>query len=181
MSINLLGTKLSVIGMHVMPECKEYEKVQCNIFIEICSQTDAIFLYSVISRNVCPDIIIDDGICLDHHIVILRHLYPHVRCHSVSAVEVCLAIHTIGDPSYDKDFDGPTRYSLASFSHVLQKNQRYRRKHATQPASVYKTTSHCTSLGFMTTLIRYFSNLNIYNKDVKCVYDQLLGPTHYDL
>lgn len=177
-----LGPKSIVIGIDIIPECKEYENVDRKIFIEIGSQTDLSFLDVLISKYGCPDIVIDDGSHLDQHInITFTHIYPHLKCPGVHAIEDCFANHVIGDPSYDKDFDDPTRFASTSFSHILQMNQQYRRKHASQQANVYQKSFNCTAFGFMTTSIKYYPNLIIYNKGVNCVHDQLPGPPHYEL
>ena len=52
---------LCILGIDINPECKKYEDVERNIFVEIGDATDVTFIKSVIAKYGTFDIILDDG------------------------------------------------------------------------------------------------------------------------
>lgn len=50
-----------ILGLDINPDCKKYENVTNNIFIEIGDATDANFIQSITKKHGLFDIILDDG------------------------------------------------------------------------------------------------------------------------
>lgn len=55
------GENCKVVGIDINPNCKKYENIEKNIYVEIGSQNDKDFLKSIIEKYGKADIIIDDG------------------------------------------------------------------------------------------------------------------------
>jgi len=75
-----------IVGIDINPRCKQLENEQ--IHIRIGSQTDVPFLESIVEEFGAPDIVIDDGSHLQHHInTTFNFLYPLVAKNGVYLVE----------------------------------------------------------------------------------------------
>jgi len=80
------GPFANIVGIDIYPRCKQLEGDQ--IHIRIGKQTDLDFLAGVIKEFGAPDIVIDDGSHLQHHIVrTFEFLYPQVAKNGVYLVE----------------------------------------------------------------------------------------------
>jgi len=83
---SLLGPFAQIVGIDVREECKAYEEVQ--IAVRIGDQGDPRFLASVVKEFGKPDIVIDDGSHLMHHIsASFNFLYPLVPINGVYIAE----------------------------------------------------------------------------------------------
>lgn len=80
------GPFANIVGIEIYPRCKQLEGDQ--IHIRIGNQTDLGFLGRVIEEFGAPDIVIDDGSHLQHHInTTFDFLYPLVAKNGVYLVE----------------------------------------------------------------------------------------------
>jgi hypothetical protein len=80
------GPFATIVGIDIYPRCRQLEGDQ--IHIRIGSQTDRAFLASIIEEFGPPDIVIDDGSHLQHHIqATFDFLYPLVAKNGVYLVE----------------------------------------------------------------------------------------------
>lgn len=87
-----------IIGIDILPECKQYE--QDRIYIEIGSQIDEDFLSSVSQKHGPFDMILDDGSHMNSHVIYsFEHLFSSVKSGGVYIVEDCTT-------SYWSDFGG---------------------------------------------------------------------------
>ena len=75
-----------IVGIDIYPRCRQLEGDQ--VHIRIGSQTDTAFLAGIVDEFGAPDIVIDDGSHLQHHInTTFDFLYPLVAKNGVYLVE----------------------------------------------------------------------------------------------
>jgi hypothetical protein len=75
-----------LVGIDIYPRCKQVEEHQ--VHVRIGSQADIGFLESVVAEFGTPDIVIDDGSHLQHHVnASFDFLYPRVAKNGVYVVE----------------------------------------------------------------------------------------------
>ncbi len=80
------GPYATIVGMDVYQRCKQVEEPQ--VHVRIGSQADIGFLASVVDEFGPPDIVIDDGSHLQHHVnATFEFLYPLVAKNGVYLVE----------------------------------------------------------------------------------------------
>jgi len=80
------GPHATIIGIDILPECKEHEEDQ--IAIRIGAQQDTKFLQSVFDEFGAPDIVLDDGSHQQDHIFqSFEFLYPKVAKNGIYMVE----------------------------------------------------------------------------------------------
>jgi cephalosporin hydroxylase len=92
------GPHVTIVGIDILPRCKEYEEDQ--IEVRIGSQQDASFLQSVLEEFGTPDIVLDDGSHMMSHVVAtFQFLYPRVSHNGVYMVE---DLHT----AYWEEYEG---------------------------------------------------------------------------
>jgi hypothetical protein len=97
------GPHARIVGIDVLPECKNFEEDQ--IEIRIGQQQDTEFLQGVIDEVGPPDIVLDDGSHVMSHVVTsFRYLYPRVMKNGVYMVE---DLHT----AYWERYEGGLRKS----------------------------------------------------------------------
>lgn len=93
------GKDAIIVGIDILPECKQFEDVSQNRFIEIGDQSDPVFLQSIVDKYGYFDIILDDGSHLfEHQIKSLEILWNSLAPDGVYMVEDC---HTSYYPKYD--------------------------------------------------------------------------------
>jgi SAM-dependent methyltransferase len=81
-----LGPRAQIVGLDINPECKKFEEDQ--IQIRIGSQSDLVFLQSVLDEFGIPDIVLDDGSHRMPDVVeTFRFLYPKTATDGVYMVE----------------------------------------------------------------------------------------------
>jgi len=87
-----------IIGIDILPECKNYEEDRINV--EIGSQIDGDFLNMVSEKYGLFDMILDDGSHVNSHVIYsFNHLFDSVKSGGVYIVEDCTT-------SYWGDFEG---------------------------------------------------------------------------
>ena len=64
------GEHATIVGVDIDINCKQYEDIGSNIHVRIGSQTDFVFLQTVINEFGPFDIVLDDG---SHH---AQHIFP---------------------------------------------------------------------------------------------------------
>ena len=75
-----------IVGIDIYPRCRQLEGDQ--VHIRIGSQTDLQFLAEIVNEFGAPDIVIDDGSHLQHHVnATFTFLYPLVAKNGVYLVE----------------------------------------------------------------------------------------------
>lgn len=90
----------TVVGVDIMERCKEYEKTEQNLFIEIGSQDNINFLNSIIKKYGEFDLIIDDGSHQQNHMIFsFSILFPFLKKGGTYIVEDTCC-------SYWEDFGG---------------------------------------------------------------------------
>lgn len=81
-----LGPFANIIGIDIDANCIFCEEEQINI--EIGDQSDTAFLQSIVDKYGAPDIVLDDGSHIQHHVTAtFDFLYPHVTKNGVYMVE----------------------------------------------------------------------------------------------
>ena len=74
------GDQCVIVGIDINPECKKFEDSPNSIFVEIGDQSDANFLQSVIEKYGNPDVVLDDGSHIMHHLIeSFNFLYPLLK------------------------------------------------------------------------------------------------------
>ncbi len=95
------GPHARIVGIDILPECKEFEEDQ--IEIRVGAQQDLQFLENVIAEFGAPDIVLDDGShVMSHVIASFQFLYPRVAKNGVYLVE---DLHT----AYWEEYEGGLR------------------------------------------------------------------------
>jgi len=95
------GPHATIIGIDILPKCKEYEEEQINI--RIGSQSDIPFLSSIIEEFGLPDIVLDDGSHLMSDILnTFNFLYSKTNKNGIYIVE---DLHT----AYWEEYEGGFR------------------------------------------------------------------------
>lgn len=79
-----------IIGIDIMESCKQYEDLDNNVFVEIGSQDDPVFLSKVAEKHGPFDLIVDDGSHMNHHVIIsFNSLIGSVKPEGVYVIEDC--------------------------------------------------------------------------------------------
>lgn len=100
------GPHARIVGIDILPECKEFEEDQ--IEIRIGAQQDLQFLENVIAEFGAPDIVLDDGShVMSHVIASFQFLYPRVVKNGVYLVE---DLHTAYWEEYEGGLRKPTTF-----------------------------------------------------------------------
>ena len=100
------GPHARIVGIDILPECKEFEEDQ--IEIRIGAQQDLQFLENVIAEFGAPDIVLDDGShVMSHVIASFQFLYPRVAKNGVYMVE---DLHTAYWEEYEGGLRKPTTF-----------------------------------------------------------------------
>lgn len=100
------GPHARIVGIDILPECKEFEEDQ--IEIRIGAQQDMQFLENVIAEFGAPDIVLDDGShVMSHVIASFQFLYPRVAKNGVYMVE---DLHTAYWEEYEGGLRKPTTF-----------------------------------------------------------------------
>jgi 23S rRNA U2552 (ribose-2'-O)-methylase RlmE/FtsJ len=140
---NYFGENISIVGLDILPHCKDYEEPQ--IKIEIGSQYDTIVLDDLIAKYQNFDIIIDDGSHINDHVIFtFNHLFKHLNEDGVYLIE---DVHT----SYVESFGGGLR-KKGSFVEFV--------KDMIDEVNMFSTDHHNAKYNYMT---KYVNNINIYD------------------
>jgi hypothetical protein len=100
------GPHARIVGIDILPECKEFEEDQ--IEIRIGAQQDPQFLENVIAEFGAPDIVLDDGShVMSHVIASFQFLYPRVAKNGIYMVE---DLHTAYWEEYEGGLRKPTTF-----------------------------------------------------------------------
>ncbi len=100
------GPHATIVGIDILPRCKEYEEDQ--IEVRIGPQQDATFLQSIIDEFGTPDIVLDDGSHMMSHVVeSFSILYPQVAKNGVYMVE---DLHTAYWDNYEGGLRKPSTF-----------------------------------------------------------------------
>ena len=79
-----------IVGIDITPSCKDYEDPTRNIFIEIGSQDDPVFLKEVSLKYGQFDLIVDDGSHINRHVITsFIHLIDSVKPEGLYVIEDC--------------------------------------------------------------------------------------------
>ena len=82
------GEGATVVGIDIDERCLQFADPDRGIHVEIGDQSDAAFLDSVLERYGRPDIVIDDGSHMMHHLIAsFEHLYPRMKPYGVYLAE----------------------------------------------------------------------------------------------
>jgi hypothetical protein len=100
------GPHARIVGIDILPECKEFEEDQ--IEIRIGAQQDRQFLENVIAEFGAPDIVLDDGShVMSQVIASFQFLYPRVAKNGIYMVE---DLHTAYWEEYEGGLRKPTTF-----------------------------------------------------------------------
>ena len=104
------GKDSKIIGIDINPECKKFENLDKNIFVEIGNQSDEIFWKNFFNKYGNADIILDDGghTNLDQ-IITTVNAVKNINDEGVLMIE---DTHT----SYQKAFGNPSKFSFINFA-----------------------------------------------------------------
>jgi hypothetical protein len=77
-----------IIGIDINPECKQYDDRDNNVYVEIGSQDDHVFLNDVMREYGPFDMILDDGSHMNEHVIYsFEHLFQSVKSGGIYIVE----------------------------------------------------------------------------------------------
>lgn len=77
-----------IVGIDINPDCKHIENPDKNIFIEIGSQDDPLFLQNVCNKHGKFDLILDDGSHINEHVIkSFQFLIDFVKSEGIYIVE----------------------------------------------------------------------------------------------
>src|SRR5208337_1726291 len=80
------GPLARIVGIDVIPSCKEFEEEQ--IYVRIGNQSDPVFLQNIINEFDTPDIVLDDGSHVMADIISsFNFLYPRIDKRGIYMVE----------------------------------------------------------------------------------------------
>jgi hypothetical protein len=170
------GNGSTVIGIDILPDCKQYEDLSSRIHIEIGSQVDQLFLEHVVDKYGPFDIIIDDGSHLDHHMeTTFMMLFPYLKNKGVYAVE-----DLDGFVESQNSFASNKRF--VSFAQDLAlRLQKYSERISEQERlGLLDYQTHClTPLDCMLKSVNFYRNLCVVEKEFSPRSDQMPMPPHY--
>ncbi len=142
-----LGPFATLVGLDVYPRCRQLEGEQ--IHIRIGSQTDLGFLAAVVAEFGAPDIVIDDGSHLQHHInATFDFLYPKVAKNGVYLVE---DLHAAYWPNHGGGLRRPGTFIETAKAYVDKIHADY-----------IGETSIRTEAGDRTTSIHFYDSLVVF-------------------
>ena len=91
-----------IVEIDITSSCKDYEDSNRNIFIEIGSQDDPVFLKEVSLKYGQFDLIIDDGSHINRHVITsFIHLIDSVKPEGLYVIEDCATSYW---PEWEGDF-----------------------------------------------------------------------------
>jgi hypothetical protein len=100
------GPHARIVGIDILPECKDFAEDQ--IEIRIGAQQDVQFLEKVVAEFGAPDIVLDDGSHIMSHVITsFQFLYPRVAKNGVYMVE---DLHTAYWEEYEGGLRKPTTF-----------------------------------------------------------------------
>jgi hypothetical protein len=77
---DFFGEGATIVGIDIDPSCARFSDPERGIYVEIGDQADTAFLDSVLAKHGMPDVVIDDGSHLMHHLrETFAHLYPRMK------------------------------------------------------------------------------------------------------
>jgi hypothetical protein len=101
------GPLCKVVGIDIMPQCKQHEAP--GIFVRIGDQSDPAFLASLIGEFGVPDVVLDDGSHRMAHIQqTFDYLYPRMGKNAVYMVE---DLHTCYWPDWGGGINEPGAFT----------------------------------------------------------------------
>ena len=87
---NYFGKDAKIVGIDVLPVCKQFEDADENIFVEIGSQDDPNFWAAFKEKYPRVDILLDDGGHeMNQQLVTFREMFPHIKDGGLYACEDC--------------------------------------------------------------------------------------------
>lgn len=99
---------IKLVGIDINPECKKYEDIENNIYIEIGDATDSNFLNYLIHKHGTFDIILDDGSHKNSHVIqTFEYLFPVLNDKGLYVVEdtICYKMKDCIDKRYPNHLD----------------------------------------------------------------------------
>lgn len=93
----------TIVGIDIDPNCKQFEDKNRNIFIEIGSQDDSIFINQVCQKYGPFEMVLDDGSHQNHHVIrSFELIFGSVKSQGIYVVEDACC-------SYWKEYGGKYR------------------------------------------------------------------------
>jgi SAM-dependent methyltransferase len=97
--------KAKIVGIDINTDCKQFEDKENNIFVEIGSQDDHVFLNEVMREHAKFDMILDDGSHMNEHVIYsFEHLFQSVKPGGLYVIE---DVHTSYWPWYNGGLKDP--------------------------------------------------------------------------
>jgi hypothetical protein len=116
-----------ILGLDIDAECKQYEDVSKNIFVEIGDASNEEFIKKIIEKHGTFDVILDDGSHTNVDVInSFKLLFPLLNDNGVYIVEdiICARIPTFVDPRL---FD-----HLSFFFQFIPNLSQWRESHSTE-------------------------------------------------
>lgn len=78
----------TIIGVDINDDCKQYEDIGNNIYVEIGSQYDSHFLNEICKKYGNFDLVLDDGSHIQKHMIFsFEHIFPFLKSEGIYVVE----------------------------------------------------------------------------------------------
>lgn len=78
----------TIIGVDINDDCKQYEDIENNIYVEIGSQYDSHFLNEICKKYGSFDLVLDDGSHIQKHMIFsFEHIFPFLKSEGIYVVE----------------------------------------------------------------------------------------------
>ena len=129
------GPHARIIGIDILPRCKEYEEDQIDV--RIGPQQDTTFLQSLIDEFGTPDIVLDDGSHVMSHVVSsFQYLYPRTAKNGIYMVE---DLHTAYWEEYGGGLHHPGSF-MELCKHLMDELNADHSRDALPPTEFTRTT-----------------------------------------
>ncbi len=141
------GPLAKIVTLDIRPECKAFEDDQVKV--RIGDQSDLTFLQSVIDEFGAPDIVLDDGSHIMHHVLAsFKFLYPKVTRSGVYMVE---DMHTAYWENYGGGLRHPESFIEFCKSHIDELNGQF----TGDPSLVTDFTNSTISMTFYNSIVTF--------------------------
>lgn len=134
-----------ILGLDINPECKMFEDVTNNIFVEIGDATDSNFLKRITETYGTFDLILDDGSHTNRDVIkTFEYLFPLLNDNGLYVVEdtICYKSASHIDPSYENHLDYFYKYTRYLNQWGLDDATEGTRTHCIDPFKLQKKTDN---------------------------------------
>ncbi len=150
-----------IFGVDIYEDCKKYESLENNIFVEIGDQSSDLFWHNFSKNKEQFDVIIDDGSHItDHQIKTLFSLFPSLKENGTYIIE---DTHT----SYWTDYNGGFRHPRSFVEFTKQLIDLLHRQHiGVSPPKEFEIFSGLSNISYYNSIVVLTKKSNITNHPI---------------